>query len=688
MPQKPPPPHTTAASGQIQNVFAQAIESHKRGDLAAAEQGYLAVLSANAQELEARYLLGTVLVQCERDEEAITHLTRYIERHPTHTAALNTLGAALSKTGQTDHSLEIFGRAVESQPNDLRLLVNMGRAARDGNKFPEGANAFELALQIDPRHIEATVGYANCIAELDKIDKAIDALEQLIEKGETTPGLYASLLEWLLADRRFENAHDRATAARNLWPDNDDFVLADATALRHIYPKTDALPVYEELIKRDPDNPAHLNKFSDYLFSIGRWIKAEEYARRAIELDPLSIGAVNNLGRIRQQVGDLDGARKLYEDSIAAIPDYADAHNNLANLLLYMDKVDESIASYNRAIELKPDSKDYYFNRSMALMTKGRIREHISDHDLRFEKKDPMPSRAWPWPAWTGEPLSDKRVLVWGEQGIGDEIIHARCMKRVAVESSTCVLECSPRLTTLFERSFPDAEMCPYTKQADERLIEGPFDFHASALDMNCRAYEDVQDIPGTPYLRPDLDVAHTLRQQYQQVGQQKPLVGISWWSGGTYQAHFKSTPLDSWKPILGNEDVTFVNLQYGDWRKELSLLESEDGLKVIQDENIDPLGDLDLFAAQVAAMDLVITISNATAHLAGALGVPVWNMTPTGPGRLWYWFLEGSTCPWYDSMRLFRHTYDEGWDANLQEINDLLVETIPHLGNPRHLQQ
>lgn len=664
------------------------MNAHKQGNLAVAERGYETVLATRPEEIEAHYLLGALLVQSERDEEAIPHLEKYIRRFPNHAAALNALGAALSKTGQTDQSLEIFGRAVKSRPDDLKSLLNMGRAARDGDKFREGATAFALALQISPEHVEATVGYANCIAELGDVTKAIDALKQLAEKREATPELYTSLLKWLLADRQFESAHDRATQARKQWPDNNDFVLADATALRHIYPKTNALPVYEELLRRDPDNPAYLNKFSDYLFSIGRWVKAEECARRAIELDPLSIGAVNNLGRIRQQVGDLDGARVLYEESIAAIPDYADAHNNLANLLLYMDKVDESIASYNKAIELKQDSNDYYFNRSMALMTKGKIRENLADHHLRFGKKDPMPSRVWPWPAWTGEPLRGKRVLVWGEQGIGDEIIHARCMKRVAEESSACTLECSPRLVSLFERSFPGAEMCAYTKQADEKLIEGPFDFHASALDMNCWAYEDAQDIPGAPYLRPDLDVAKALRQQYQEEGPKKPLIGISWWSGGTYQAHFKSTPLDSWKPILANQDVTFVNLQYGDWRKELSLLNSEDGLKVIQDENIDPLGDLDLFAAQVAAMDLVITISNATAHLAGALGVPVWNMTPTGPGRLWYWFLEGAACPWYDSMRLFRHTYDEGWDANLQDINDMLEETIPSLGDPHHLRR
>ena len=94
----------------------------------------------------------------------------------------------------------------------------------------------------------------------------------------------------------------------------------------------------------------------------------------------------------------------------------------------------------------------------------------------------------------------------------------------------------------------------------------------------------------------------------------------------------------------------------------ELNEFETETGLKIFTDKDINPSGDLDNFAAQVASMDLVITISNTTAHMAGALGVPIWNILPTGPGRLWYWFLSGSTSPWYKSMRLFRHAYNEGW--------------------------
>lgn len=668
------------------SIFAQAVAAHKKGDFATAERGYRAVLSANADEFEAHYLLGAVLVQSEQFDKAIDPLSTYLDRNPTHAAALNALGAALSKTGEAEQAVQVLKRAVAINPNDAKTLMNLGRAALEGGKYEDGAPAFESTLQLNPNYVDALVGYATCIAELNDQDKAVELLEKCADDGNSTAQVYEILLKLLLKDEQFETALLRVKQGRALWPDNNALVLAEATARRNIDPKSNAREVYEELLKRDPDNPSYLNKFGDYLYEMGHWKEAEHHVRRAVELDPKSIGAINNLGRIRQQRGDLDGARRLYKRSVHELPDYADAHNNLANLYLNTDQVDDAIASYNRAIDLKPDSQDFIFNRSTALMTRGQIKAHLEDHQMRFEKRKPEKSRDWGWPRWSGQSLEGRRILLWGEQGIGDEVIHARCASQIASLAQSCTLECSERLTRLFERSFPDIDICAHKKPPDQKLTEGPFDFQSSTLNMTCWPHEDATSIPSQAYLKADPDKTRTLRSQYQKTSEGRPLVGISWRGGGSHYAHFKSVPLESWKNILANPDVTFVDLQYGDCRSEVSAVENEHGAKILKDPDVNPLGDLDLYASQVAAMDLVITISNAAAHMAGALGVPVWNMIPTGPARLWYWFIEGSASPWYDSMRLFRHAHNEGWDNVLKDIEDLLGQTVPSLGSPTHL--
>lgn len=686
MPKKSPPPKPSLAPDSISVAFHQAVNAHKQGNLAAAEDGYKSVLAARPEEIEARYLLGALLVQSERDEEAIPHLEKYIRRHPSHGPALNALGSALAKTGQHENAISTLKRAVEATPGDVKVLMNLGRSAVVGGNPEEGVRAYKQALRLNPGLVEATVGQATCLAQLDEVEAAIAMLLRCIDDGAATSPVYERLLKYLIESTSFDDALKYALKARSLWPDNDAFVLAHATVLRHIHPRENARAVYEELIARDPDNPSYLNKFGDYLYDLGQWDEAEVYVRKSLAIEPKAVGTVNNLGRIRQHLGDLDGSIRLYNEAIDIMPDFADAHNNLGNVLLYTDQIDDAITAFDKAIALKPHSKDYIFNRSIALITKGDIHRHLGDHWTRFEKKKPVSTRQWPWPKWSGEPIEGRRIFLYGEQGIGDEVIHVRCISRVMDKAAHATLECAERLIGLFQRSFPGLEFCPYQNPIDENLRKSQFDYQSSTLDMNCWDFDTPQDIPSQPYLKADPVMTRTLRARYQDGDDKRPLIGISWSSGGNIQSHFKSVPLERWKPILSNTDVRFVNLQYGDWHKELKLLEERDGLSVLSDPAVNPLGDLDLFAAQIAAMDQVVTISNATAHLAGALGVPVWNMVPTGPGRLWYWFLEGSSCPWYSSMRLFRHAYNEGWDNVLDEVQRGLIETIPSLGSPTHL--
>ena len=151
--------------------------------------------------------------------------------------------------------------------------------------------------------------------------------------------------------------------------------------------------------------------------------------------------------------------------------------------------------------------------------------------------------------------------------------------------------------------------------------------------------------------------------------------IGLSWRSGNPRFGTAKSLALTDFEPVLETPNSVFIDLQYGDTTDERGALERSCGRTLHHDTDIDSLADLDAFAAQVAAMDLVITASNTTAHMAGALGVPCWVLVPTGPGLLWYWFLDRSASPWYPSPRLFRQAAPGDWAPVVQQVNAALAD-------------
>jgi len=664
-------------------VYSDAVSAHQRGDLDAAERGYRTVLSAKPSEAETQYLLGTVLWQRGDAENAVPLLQTCLENQPNHIAARSTLGAAFAALGLSDQAIEELGRVAELSPQDPKAFFNLAKACLDSERFEMGAETLEKFLELTPSHAAATLGYATCLVGLGRVDQAISVLEDALDIHPENTDLIEIYVQQLLKAERFNDALKHVNTARKSWPSNDTMLLAQATTFRLLNRHEDALTAFKLLVERAPNNENYLNSFGGYLYDTGKWKDAESFVVRSLNIKPDSHSALTNMGRIRQQMGDLEGAKLYYEKALSLDPNYADAHNNLGNLLLHMDAADQALTHFDRAIELKPDSKGIRYNRSLAKMTAGQISSSVSEHKHRFDKENPSIGREWEWPSWANETIDGKNILLWGEQGMGDQVIFARCASVIASKANYCALECSPRLTTLFQRSFPDVDIYPASDPPIAELTNKSFDFHCSTLDMNCSLYDKPSDISSKPYLKADPELTRSIREKYRASADNTPLIGISWWSGLTSQAHFKSTPLTQWQPILSDTPATFVSLQYGEGRNEIESVNNIPGIDLVDDRDIDPMGDLDVFAAQIAAMDLVITISNTTAHLAGALGVPTWTLTPTGPGRVWYWFMEGQTSPWYESMTLFRHGYNEGWGSVLKEVADRLHQKETALITP-----
>jgi hypothetical protein len=264
---------------------------------------------------------------------------------------------------------------------------------------------------------------------------------------------------------------------------------------------------------------------------------------------------------------------------------------------------------------------------------------------------------------WDGSPLAGKSIFLWREQGVGDEILYGGMIPDLVAARARVVLECDPRLVPLFARSFPSVEVVAQTIPPDPRTESRAVDFQAPVATLGRWLRADFSGFPRhADYLKPDPALAASLRGKYRALAGGRTVIGISWHSRLSPALAEKGTQLADWKEILANPGAFFVNLQYGDCARDIEAARVATGVTVYADPEIDAMKDLDAFAAQVNAMDLVVSTSNTTVHFAGAQNVPCWTLLPSGPGALWYWFTGREDSPWYPAMRLLRRRPDEPW--------------------------
>ena len=270
--------------------------------------------------------------------------------------------------------------------------------------------------------------------------------------------------------------------------------------------------------------------------------------------------------------------------------------------------------------------------------------------------------------------MAGKTILVWSEQGVGGEVLYAGMVPDLIESGARVILECEPRQQTLFRRSFAGVQCIAKRNPPDPATRADDIDFQSPIGNLGRWLRPDFASFPNRPsYLTADPAKQTTFRDKYKSADKGGGfLIGIAWYSKNVMVGGQKSLSLRELAP-LAQPGIALVDLQYGDTAVERDEFAQSTGIELIHDPTVQPMQDLDDFAAQVAAMDLVITISNATAHFAGALGVSTWILLHTVPRSCW--FLERDDSPWYPSVRLFRQGHRGDWSDVVELVSAALRE-------------
>lgn len=407
---------------------------------------------------------------------------------------------------------------------------------------------------------------------------------------------------------------------------------------------------FQTAIDLKQNNPQAFNNLGNVCRKLGEYSKAEEYLLTALRLN-ISVETLANLGMVMNELGNLSLCLSFYEHALRLQPDNAKLNWNKSLTLLAQGKFDQGWYLYDQGKIAKTRPK--------------QISPKITD------KAD-----------FSVDYFRDKTVYIRGEQGIGDEIMFASCFADIISVSKYCHIECDERLVPLFQRSFPDANIvAEYDSHlinqksgaSNEKGITGTginADIVISSASLPRFVRRSFSSFPcKNSYLYAYPKAAEQWRKRY--ALKEKSLnIGISWKGGLRDEARRRSTELASWLGIFQNTNVNFVNLQYGDIQNEQDIADKY--LNEWSDTN--HYHNLDQLAAQITALDLVITVSNATAHLAGALGVPVFVLLPHSPN--WRWFMGKNPSPWYKSATLFAQKQTDDWGPVFKAVQQTLNAT------------
>ncbi len=565
-----------------------------------------------------------------------------LQKVPHQVDAMQLLAALLSQRGQYTEAIQLLREAIRQAPGHAHIHNNLGIALHKLEKSHEAVSEFGKALQIRPDFAKAHNNLGVALMKLGHLDKAVTVCRQAIH---------------LQSD--FKEAYN------NL-----------GLALKKKGELGNAIESYEKAVNLDPEYAEALSNLGMVLIAQDRFKDAVGNLQKAVSLVPDSAEFRDNLGVLFNRQGRFEEAVCASEKAISLRPSSVEAHNNLGTALMELGLFPDANTAFEKAIALDPECAEAHHNRSLVLLLRAQFEQGWAEYEWRWRHAGfSTPLRQFSQQWWNGSVEDVAKLLVWAEQGIGDEVQFSGLIRHILSRGIHVVVECDRRLVPLLRRSFPGTIVVERS-DPPASLLKDPSITHqipmasiprVLGLSPNSMCFQN-------PFMAPDEKQRDRFRSEYKVDGV-PVLVGISFRSGNSREGQKRSIGLECWGPVLKVEGARFVNLQYGSCSRELQEAYERFGVEILKDERINPLRDLESFAAQVAAMDVVISVDNSTVHFAGALGVDVWTMLPTTPD--WRWGLEGDRTRWYPTMRLFRQAERGEWKPVISRVARELTSLI-----------
>jgi tetratricopeptide (TPR) repeat protein len=543
--------------------------------------------------------------------------------------ASHLLAIVCHQQGRTAETVDLLGAALKNHPHAADALCNHGLMLQQLGRYDEALASFDKALAARPNDVAALHSCALVCSALGRHDKAVASYDRVLA----------------LQPADIEAHNNRGVALSALG--------------RH----ADALACYDRALAIHPDYVQALYNRGRTLDELQRFEEALACYDQAVALDPQHAEAHNNRGVALDTLGRSEEALASFAEALAIRPDYAEALNNRGSALAELDRPDDALASYDAALALDPGYAECRWNRGLARLRQGSLAPGWEDYEWR-RRTDGWEPRDFPGPEWDGTAPPGRRVVLYAEQALGDTLQFARFARTVAAAGNDVVMEVQPPLARLLQSLAGVTVIGRGTPRP-------AFDCHLPLMSV-----PHVLRLPDVAtdgaYLAAEPERAERWRRALGSTGVR---VGIAWRGNPKAPGPNRSIPLSFYASLAKVPSVRLISLQRNAGSEELAALPSGMEIETLG-ENFDAGADAFLDTAAVMMnLDLVVTSDTSIAHLAGALGRPVWIALRHVPD--WRWMVRGEATPWYSTARVFKQARAGDWDGVFARMGAELARLV-----------
>lgn len=647
---------------QLQSMLQQAIQAFQEGHFERSDSLLKRVIQVDAKCLPALQILGLINASQLKFTEAAHFLARAARINPNDPSIQYNLAKSLMDSGSDKESIPHHKKATELSPNNPKAWLNYGRAASNIRRYEDALTCFSKALSLNPNFAEAALNKGATLKDLKRYDEAIEFADKALGINPNFAEAWSNKAVALKELKRYDEAIAHYDKALSLKPDYAHGWFNKGAALQQLKRYDEAIAHYDKALSIMPDYAEGWGNKGDALFGLKRYDEAITHYDKALSLQPHFAEALGNKGNTLKELKRYDQAIAYYDEALSLKPDYAEGWRNKGIVLQELKRYDEAIALYDKALSLKPDCAETWTDTAVLQLFLKQYQDGWKKYEWRLKRKDFQLETKIEGPKlWNGSGC--KHLLVLTEQGVGDIIFYASILGAAKSRVENITISMDIRLLPILSRSFPKINFIDDRANLDASLYDAQIPFGSLPVVMNM--HPEMADRK-VPYVVANDVLTKSLMNSPCQTKRLK--CGVAWKSNNQKMGKDKSILLSDLNEIFKVDGYEFINLQYGDTQKEIEDLEKHYGVKLRSIDGIDLFNNIDGLLSIIQTCDFIVTTSNVTAHLAGALGKATFLLVPYSVGRIWYWH-EEAISSWYPSISLYSQDKNFEWNDAIKEI-------------------